>query len=284
MTNQSKIDYSIALMQKAEPLALQLDPENGFHLAFSGGKDSIVMYRLAQMAGVKFKAHMQVTTLDPPEVMKFVRNQYPDVQLHRPAINFFELIKKKKILPLKQMRYCCQYLKEQAGAGTVTLVGVRAEESTNRAKRNEVEIKGKKAEGYSLDQFNVDAENKVMCVKGKDKVLISPIFRWTNNEIWSFIRENNLAYPSLYDEGYTRIGCMFCPMATKKSKQRDRMRYPGIERKIKESIKYLIDNNNYGIRYSANVDEIFDWWISNQSLDKYFQNLRFQRNIEFEDE
>ena len=283
MTNQSKIDYSIALMQKAEPLALQLDPENGFHLAFSGGKDSIVMHRLAQMAGIKFKAHMQATTLDPPEVMKFVRSQYSDVQLHRPAINFFELIKKKMMLPLRQARYCCQYLKEQSGAGTVTLIGIRADESIRRSKRNEAEIKGYKYSN-TLDQFNIDLESKVVCVKGKDKVLLSPIFRWTNNEIWSFIRENNLAYPKLYDEGYTRVGCMFCPMATKKSKQRDRMRYPGVERKIKESIQYMIENFQYCNKYHATADEVFDWWISNDSADKYFQNLRFQRKIEFEDD
>jgi phosphoadenosine phosphosulfate reductase len=47
---QHKIDYSIALLQKTEKLALSFHPD-GFRLAFSGGKDSIVLYRLAQMAG-----------------------------------------------------------------------------------------------------------------------------------------------------------------------------------------------------------------------------------------
>lgn len=35
---QEKIDYSVSLLRKAEKLALQLDPENGFYLAFSGAK------------------------------------------------------------------------------------------------------------------------------------------------------------------------------------------------------------------------------------------------------
>lgn len=37
---QDKIDYSVDLLRRSEEMALRLDPENGFHLAFSGGKDS----------------------------------------------------------------------------------------------------------------------------------------------------------------------------------------------------------------------------------------------------
>lgn len=36
MNLDKKIDYSIALLRKAESMALRLDPENGFYLAFSG--------------------------------------------------------------------------------------------------------------------------------------------------------------------------------------------------------------------------------------------------------
>ena len=68
---------------------------DGYHLAFSGGKDSVALYQLAKMAEVKFKTHMLITTIDPPELMRFVRLQYPDVVLHRPEINFYKLIEKK---------------------------------------------------------------------------------------------------------------------------------------------------------------------------------------------
>ena len=277
---QRKIDYSIAMMQKAEPMALNMHPD-GFRLAFSGGKDSIVLYRLAQMAGVKFKAHMQITTLDPPELMKFVRTNYTDVTLHRPEINFYDLIKKKKMLPLRQVRYCCQYLKEQSGISMCTLLGIRASESVRRAKRNEVEISDYKYSN-TLDQFNIDAENKHVCIKGKDKLLISPIFHWTDRDVWNFIRSNKIEYCKLYDEGYTRIGCIMCPMATKKSIQRDRLRYPGVEHAIKKSIQYIVNEYGYGNRHNATPDELFEWWISKQSYDIFFENLRKQGKIKFE--
>lgn len=52
MTNdlRKKIDYSIALFRKAEALTLRFDPDDGFYLAFSGGKDSQALLHLAQMA------------------------------------------------------------------------------------------------------------------------------------------------------------------------------------------------------------------------------------------
>ena len=279
MSLQSKIDYSIALMRKAEPLALSMHPD-GFHLAFSGGKDSIVLYRLAQMAGVKFKAHMQITTIDPPELMCFVRRNYPDVELRRPEINFYNLIKKKKMLPHRKSRYCCQYLKEQAGAGTVTLLGIRRSESARRSKRNELEIANHKYSG-TLDQFSIAHEQKHVCIKGRDKLLVSPIFHWSHADIWAFIHINNMPYCKLYDEGYTRIGCIFCPMASVRTKQMNRLRYPGVEWALKKTIQYLIDSNGYGNRYSATADEIFDWWISNKGYNEYFENLRKQTKIKW---
>ena len=51
----------------------QFEPDEGYYLAFSGGKDSITIYRLAEMAGVQFDAHYRVTTVDPPELVKFIQ-------------------------------------------------------------------------------------------------------------------------------------------------------------------------------------------------------------------
>jgi len=278
---EHKIAYSIALLRRAETLALRMSPD-GYHLAFSGGKDSVALYHLAKMAGVKFKAHMQITTIDPPELMRFVRSQYPDVVLHRPEINIYKLIEKKKMLPIRTKRYCCAYLKEQAGGGTVTLLGIRAAESPRRAARNEVQIGNHRFSG-SFDQFNRNKERDFACVGGKDKIMLSPIYRWQDSDVWNFIRGNNLPYCRLYDEGYQRIGCIFCPMSSVKNKARDRRRYPGVERAIKRSIQYLIDTNGYMERFHATTDEIFDWWVSNLPADQYFSTLRLQHFVRFYD-
>lgn len=88
---QNKIDYSMSLIRKAEKLALRYDSENGFYLAFSGGKDSQTIYHLTEEAGVKFKAHMNLTSVDPPEVIRFVRSNYPDVELIKPRLSVYDM-------------------------------------------------------------------------------------------------------------------------------------------------------------------------------------------------
>jgi phosphoadenosine phosphosulfate reductase len=276
--NDYKIKKAIETIQKAEPLALKYQ-DYGFHLAFSGGKDSQVIYELCKMAGVKFRPVMQVTTLDPPELMKFVRKNYPDVIMERPKINFYKLIVKYQSLPTMMRRFCCKELKEQSGAGTVTAIGIRKAESVKRAKRNELEISGRKYSN-SLDQFNIDNKNQILCIKGKDKILLSPIIDWTNSDVWSFIRDNNIEYCELYDRGYRRIGCMFCPNCTIKSKQRDRRNYPGVEKKIKQSITELMTMGKYADFKDA--DEVFDWWISNVSQSK-FKGMKQNYTINYEE-
>jgi len=268
---QHKIDYSIALMQKAEKMALAYHPD-GFHLAFSGGKDSIVLYELAKMAGVRFKAHMQLTSVDPPELLKFIRKYYPDVELHRPAMNIYDMIVKKMSLPTRKIRFCCSLLKETAGKGTVTLLGIRADESVNRSKRSEVEILGKKATSEIIDQWNNSQETSHVCIGGNDKIMLSPILKWTFSDVWRFIRQNNLPYCQLYDEGFTRIGCIFCPMASVKTKQRERRKYPGVERAYKRAIARLVSEHGTYSQLNHDVDDIFDWWISNLSIKEFLAN------------
>lgn len=150
---RKKMIYSINLLRKAEKIALSYDNTNGFWLAFSGGKDSQALYHIAQIAGVKFMGHMNLTSIDPPDVIRFVKRNYPDVKLIRPHKSIFQVAIDKKLLPTMRTRWCCKEFKENAGAGKVTLIGIRNEESYRRNKRKEVEITSKKFSG-SLDELD----------------------------------------------------------------------------------------------------------------------------------
>lgn len=41
-------------------------------------------------------------------------------------------------------------------------------------------------------------------------VKLSPLADWTEEEVWRYIKENNVPYHALYDKGYTSIGCLPC--------------------------------------------------------------------------
>jgi phosphoadenosine phosphosulfate reductase len=96
----TKIEKSILSIQKAEQMALKYN-DFGFHVAFSGGKDSQVIYELCQMAGVKFKAFFYKTSVDPRELLSFIRENYPAVEWIKPKMTMYQLILKKGMLPLR---------------------------------------------------------------------------------------------------------------------------------------------------------------------------------------
>jgi len=43
---------------------------------------------------------------------------------------------------------------------------------------------------------------------------IAPLARWSKEQVWDYIRDNDVPYNTLYDQGYTSIGCEPCTRAT----------------------------------------------------------------------
>ena len=88
---EKKVSDSISLLKRAEPLALAMNPEDGFYVAFSGGKDSQVMLDLVRRAGVKYTAWYSVTGNDAPANVYFIREHYPEVRFYHPTEKFIQL-------------------------------------------------------------------------------------------------------------------------------------------------------------------------------------------------
>jgi len=217
-------------------------PEDGYYGAFSGGKDSQVIYQLLLMAGVKFDAHFSRTTVDPPEVTRFIRDHYPDVKFHKPATTMWKLIVKKRMPPTRRVRYCCEWLKEVHGHGRVVVTGIRWQESVKRRARKMVE----------------------MCYKDSSKVYVNPIIDWTTEEVWDFIISQELPYCSLYDEGFKRIGCVMCPMARYKQRLREAERWPGFFRAYMRAFgKMLEGRERAGLKTDRwkSAEDVMTWWI-----------------------
>lgn len=276
----NKIRYSIELIRKAEKMALRLDPENGFYNTFSGGKDSQCLYHIVKLAGVRHKTHMSLTSIDPPEVIRFVRREYPNVELIKPSKSIYEVAKEKRILPTRIIRWCCSEYKEIEGAGKVTLIGIRKEESAKRSKREEVstQIKGKRVE-ETFDQWSYHEEEMVTCVGGKDKILISPLIYWKERDVWEFLNANNIPHCELYDKGYNRIGCICCPMSSYKQKIKGIKDYPHVKRNWLKTIQWLIDNGYINLNID-NAEFGFRWWISGKSFKQFYSDEVLQLKLD----
>ena len=307
-----KIQHSVELIRKAEKLALIYDPENGYYNTFSGGKDSQALYYIVKMSGVKFQTHINFTSIDPAEVVRFVKTQYPSVIRHKPQISIYKKAIEKGILPTMIRRWCCQEYKEIGGAGKVKLVGIRSEESVKRSKRNEVEVSAKKFSGNieefkewsnkkiefkkkhtfkNQDEFSVKNNNEIRCINGKDSIIISPIFDWTQKDIWYFLNHIIKApYCKLYDEGQKRIGCIMCPMASFKQIQKDIEKFPYVKKKWIDTIKEMRRNGIFDFKYTDNpnateneiAENIFDYWISRESYNKWYSKKFLQQKINFD--
>lgn len=231
-----------------------------YYIAFSGGKDSIVMYDLVKRSGITgYRIEYKNTTVDPPDLIYFIRKQYPEVKIVNPKMTMWQLIEKKQMPPTRLVRYCCEYLKEDAGNGCIVVTGIRHEESSKRAQRKMFES----------------------CMKKRDKYYLNPIIDWTEVEVWQYIKKYKLPYPDLYDKGWKRIGCVGCPMAAGKHRIRELNTYPKIKanylRAFEKMLKHRIAS---GLETKwTNADQVMGWWLEDKEYGNGQSEFMFMDNL-----
>ena len=275
------------------------EPPEGYYLAFSGGKDSVVIKALADLAGVKYDAHYNLTSVDPPELVRFIKT-FDDVQIDIPKdkdghqITMWNLIPRKKMPPTRIFRFCCKELKEWGGSGRMTITGVRWAESSNR-RQNQGEITvmdpNKKTKEELIDSGNFTQTNRGGVVLNNDneesrkmveqcyklsKTVVNPIIDWTDEDVWEFIHEYNVPYCELYDQGYKRLGCIGCPMGTVKHREEEFERYPKYKQAYIRAFDRMVAERNWGgvradteerngsipvVSEWRDAEEVMKWWI-----------------------
>lgn len=236
-------------IERAVKLLRDNVPPEGYYLAFSGGKDSCVIKKLADLSGVKYDAHYSQTTVDPPELVRFIKQHHPDVQWEIPAVNMMTAVANSDAgPPTRFRRWCCRLYKENGGAGRVLIMGVRAAESRRRAN--------------AWKEITTDI---------KDSPVVCPIVYWLDDHVWEFIRHYNLPVCSLYNEGFTRLGCIGCPLASKTIQAQQFERWP----RFAANWKAAVIKNWENYRHKKNKDgrpsfqsklkageAFWHWWLN----------------------
>lgn len=275
------IQMAVDRVKTAWNMHKQLGSKNPMLLAFSGGKDSVCVYGICKRAseelGVAFDdmffMQYNITNVDPPELVQFVKKQFPQCHLHIPKRTMWQLIVDKHLPPTMIMRYCCKELKEVSQIkGGFTLTGVRHAESARRAKRGALEILGKSKSDRILLNDNEDRRWIENCMQ-KNAYVCNPIIDWSDEEVWRFIKYDNLPYCSLYDEGWKRLGCIGCPFANYENRRREFARWPKYKDQYIRTFQKMLDAySKIDIRTLRitfkDGNDVFDWWMRDPEFAK----------------
>ena len=251
LDGKTKVEVSINRLRYAATLA----GSEGLYLAFSGGKDSQSVYDLAVVSEVKFDAHYNMTGVDAPELVQFIRDYYPKVEMHRPPQSIFKSVQTMG-LPRRQARWCCELLKEFRGSGRWVITGVRWAESPQRQSRQSIEV----------------------CRTDKTKYYVNPIIEWSTSEVWEYLKTQGLPYCSLYDEGATgpyrgdgefkRLGCVMCPMTTYRQTMAQAARWPKIAEAWRRAAYRYHAKDIPSVKQWATPEEFWQWWLSRRGQPK----------------
>ena len=233
---------------KAAIKLLREHGEAGYDGCFSGGKDSCVIKALAAMADVEAKWTYNVTTIDPPELVRFIRAEHGDVAWwSRHGRGFFREMRQRGI-PSRRIRWCCSVFKERRlSCDRPAIMGIRAAESPRRRAT------------WQIATIHTSSKQFV----------INPILAWTERDVWEFIGAHGIAYCGLYDEGFRRLGCVGCPMARPKLRHREFERWPKLRDAWRRTFGLLWDEGRYCQYWHdrfESAQELWEWWLSDESV------------------
>lgn len=250
-------------------------------IAYSGGKDSDVLLRLAEKSGIPFEAQHSLTTADAPETVYHVRDTFHrleeigikcDVDKHiKPdgtRTTMWNLIPRKLRPPTRLVRYCCSELKEGGGKGRFVATGVRWAESAKRKDRGVLEVlHSDKSKRLTLMNDNDDRRMLFETCQLKGKRVVNPIIDWQEQDVLDYCEAEKIPMNPLYACGWKRVGCIGCPMAGK-HRCAEFARYPkyqqayiaAFDRMVAERIKRGLE-----VTWRNGV-EVYHWWMEDGVL------------------
>lgn len=282
MTLKEKELQAIDRLKTFEPT------DEPYHLCYSGGKDSDVIRILAKLAGVKHEIHHNLTTVDAPETIAYIKS-IPNIIIDKAKYKdgsvktMWNLIPQKTLPPTRLMRYCCEELKEVGGEGRLKITGVRWAESKNRAEnqggisiigkprttekyleQENIEYKKNKKGGIVLNLDNAESRRAVEFCYRTTATLVNPIIDWTDQDVWEFLKHYGCKSNPLYECGHGRIGCIGCPLGGYASMKKEFRIYPKYMQiyihTFDKMIKVRLEQGKKTEWKSG--EEVFYWWLN----------------------
>lgn len=205
--NFIEIDNTLQNASPQEILACAIEQHDNIAVSFSGAEDVI----LVDMAS-KIKPGISVFSLDTgrlhSETYQFinkVREHYPiNLEILFPEAEAVqEMVDEKGLFSFYQddHKECCSIrkvgpLKKKLLSLDAWITGQRKDQSPG-----------------TRSQIPVIQSDKAFSRPGEALVKYNPLVNWSSEQVWRYIRDNNLPYNSLHDRGFVSIGCEPCTRA-----------------------------------------------------------------------
>lgn len=266
---EDKIDKLISTIRAYESIALQHN-DRGYNLRFSGGKDSCVIDWACRKAEVKHYKTFSNTTIESDELIAFIKKHHPDaewIESGRGHLVLDRMVEKMN-MPTRRGKWCCDEYKNCCSntvcETSVKIVGVRISESKKRA-----------------------GAWKTFTKTNRGDMVLAPISYWTDDDVWNLIRRESIPYCELYDQGFTRIGCVGCPI-NPKAREKEFERWPEMKALWMEGARRCWEKgqtvlNNKGEKYYVakfkSPEALFEWWMTG-SKDEPEANCVFEEMME----
>lgn len=188
----------------------------------SGGKDSTATLVLAikELGRDKVVPVFTDTGFEHPltyEYLDYLEEKL-HIKIHRVRNNEFKdlpsLILEQKRFPSTMYRFCTHYLKRVPAARFLAdhpeirevWIGIRAKESRRRQKRY-----GELTKDDTIPYVEIGSGLPAELRKAIKHVQARfPIVNWTEEEVFEFLKENDIKPNPLYQRGHTRVGCFPC--------------------------------------------------------------------------
>ena len=228
-------------------------------VSYSGGKDSDVILQLAKESlaplGIEFRVTHNLTTADPPDNVYYIRRVFArlreegiDCRINVPRRSLWRIMRETLVIPSRVMRVCCAELKERKMPDAPYIVtGVRWAESANRRDKSGIAMvytasdrSTRVAKGGLLTTDDASSRRLFEQCQMRGVRVLNPIIDWSDDDVWSYLRDRGIEGNPLYKEGWTRIGCVGCPLAGKRASELAFARYPKLYKAWVDAIAYVI--------------------------------------------
>lgn len=261
-----KAASDMSLMAYQQPLVI----------CISGGKDSSAITELAVRSGIPCEFQHNHTTADAPETVRFVRSEFIRLEekgykctVNMPVykgkrVSMWALIPQKLMPPTRLMRYCCSILKETGGKGRFIGTGVRWAESASRKNRGIYEnMSADKKKRIILANDNDEKRMLFENCRLKAKRVVNPIIDWADGDVYGFLEDAKVPMNPLYAEGHCRVGCIGCPLAKRKSREAEFVRWPKYKNLYLLAFDRMLEERKRRNRETnwATAEEVFRWWM-----------------------